>query len=843
MGVKADLRVILGLDKAGFDKSLASATASVNRFSRQTAAAKKNIGGMLGGAGLGSLAKFGGYAAAFTALGKAFGDCAANGRALETSMAHLQSLTGLSSDVMGRVKQMATDTGMAMGIASSQIVDSYGVIGSKMPELLKSPEALDDIARSAATLAKAGVMPLEASIESLTGIMNQMGASADQADTYINVLAAGSKNGAGNIEYLATAFTKAGSAIRNAGLSVQEGTAMIEALAKRMPDAAEAGTALRNVLLVLGTTAGDELNPKVVGLEKALENLHARMGDTNEMVKLFGKRNYNAAAILADSTEQVKNLTEAVTGTSEAHLQAEVNGKTLDAQLNRLSASWETLTAAIGESNGFLQSFISLINQALQGWAQWMRDTKETRIADQGSAAKKNARQTADQRVDYWSKVTDTNGKRKFNEKQARQRAVTELKGDVAYYQKEADRLQRQINTLNNTHVAGWEKNVEKLSEQLAKQNNTIAALNGEIDRLSNPDKAAPVAPTVPTGGGGGKAGKKGGGGRSSKSGPSYIAGSLKDYEAQLSKLNAALQGNVDVTQLSEEQLAEYGKQFTDLYTKINAAKDVLKQFEVSTAQLGKTESSASIGKLGDRFGTKPSLPGAGKLSGVKIPASPNMELIRSQVNLNSELERTRELYEGIGTAMGDMGNLTMQTFAGIENVISVFKSEVGDTKGKISAMGAALSSAGQAVGTIGAAMEDKGLQIGGLIAQTIGNLALSFALAMKEAGGKLGPVGWAAFGIAGLAQLMAMIAQIKSLNSGYASGGIIQGNSYHGDQMYVRANAGEMILTQGQQSRLFRMLDGGVGPNAGGQVEFVINGSQLKGVLNNFNRKTRKLS
>ena len=409
MGVKADLRVILGLDKAGFDKSLASATASVNRFSRQTAAAKKNIGGMLGGAGLGSLAKFGGYAAAFTALGKAFGDCAANGRALETSMAHLQSLTGLSSDVMGRVKQMATDTGMAMGIASSQIVDSYGVIGSKMPELLKSPEALDDIARSAATLAKAGVMPLEASIESLTGIMNQMGASADQADTYINVLAAGSKNGAGNIEYLATAFTKAGSAIRNAGLSVQEGTALIEALAKRMPDAAEAGTALRNVLLVLGTTAGDELNPKVVGLEKALENLHARMGDTNEMVKLFGKRNYNAAAILADSTEQVKNLTEAVTGTSEAHLQAEVNGKTLDAQLNRLSASWETLTAAIGESNGFLQSFISLINQALQGWAQWMRDTKETRIADQGSASKKNARQTADQRVDYWSKVTDTN--------------------------------------------------------------------------------------------------------------------------------------------------------------------------------------------------------------------------------------------------------------------------------------------------------------------------------------------------------------------------------------------------------------------------------------------------
>lgn len=836
MGVKADLRVILGLDKAGFDRSLASATASVNRFSKQTAMAKKNIGGLLGGAGLGGLAKFGTYAAGFAALGKALGDVAANGRALETSMSHLQSLTGLSNDVMGKVKQMATDTAMAMGISSSQIVDSYGVIGSKMPELLKSPEALDAIARSAATLAKAGVMPLEQSIESLTGIMNQMGASAEEAETYINVLAAGSKNGAGNIEYLATAFTKAGSAIRNAGLSVQQGTALIEALAKRMPDAAEAGTALRNVLLVMGTTAGDDLNPKIVGLDKAMENLHARIGDTNEMVKLFGKRNYNAAAILADSTEQVKNLTEAVTGTSEAHLQAEVNGKTLDAQLNRLSSSWETLTAAIGESCGFLTEFIKLINQALEGAAQLMRygfSGKEMRIETNKNLANNNVRETSD----YWLNFWKGNGK---TDAEARKKTIDELRAQRKIEKEEGDKLAAQINRLRNTKVSGWEDSVDKLKEQLAKRNNAIRAYNAELARLQSPDKV-PVSVDVPSAGGGksGKTGKKGGS-RSTKSGPSYAAGSLKDYENQLSKLNAALQGNVDVTQLSEEQLADYGAKFADLYQKINAAKEALKQFENSTAQLGKTVDSASRGKIADLFGKKAALPG--KLGQVNLPASPNMQLIKDQISLNNELERTSELYEGIGSAMGDMGNLTMKTFGDISNIISVFKSNVGDTKAKIGAMGQALSSAGQAVGAIGAAMEDKGLQIGGLIAQTIGNLALSFAMAMKGAG-QLGPIGWAAFGIAGMAQLIAMITQIKSITSGYASGGIIQGNSYHGDQMYVRANAGEMILTQGQQSRLFRMLDGGVNPNAWGQVEFFITGSQLKGVLNNYNRKTSKLS
>ena len=837
MGVKADLRVILGIDNAGFDRSLASATTSVNRFKHQTQMARKDISGFLGGAGLGGLTKLGSTVAVMGALGKAIGDVASNGRKLETSMSHLQSLTGLGNEVMGQVKQLATDTAMAMGISSSQIVDSYGVIGSKMPELLKSPEALDAIARSAATLAKAGVMPLEASIESLTGIMNQMGASAEEADTYINVLAAGSKNGAGNIEYLATAFTKAGSAIRNAGLSVQQGTALIEALAKRMPDAAEAGTALRNVLLVMGTTAGDDLNPKIVGLDKAMENLHARIGNTNEMVKLFGKRNYNAAAILADSTEQVKSLTEAVTGTSEAHLQAEVNGKTLDAQLNRLSASWETLTAAIGESNGFLQSFIGLINQALQGLALFMRNSAETRIGDHAKSSNDRIKQLADDRYNHYRNDRDTNGNLRYNDAQARQQAINELRAKAVEEQKAAKKFADGLKDFHKHGVTSGPA-VKEYTEQLAKHNNNIRAYNAQIKRLkgeavstqAQPDVTAPTGTPKKTG--------KAGGSRST--GPSYVTGSLKDYEDQLSKLNATLQGNVDVTKLSEDELAAYGAQFADLYRKIDAAKDVLKQFENSTEQLKKISDSAKLGKFGNLFtDQKATLPG--KLGSVKLPLSPNAKLLQQQVSLNNELERTNELYKDIGDAMGDMGSLTMQTFGDISNIISMFKSEVGDTKGKIGAMGAALSSAGQAVGAIGAAMEDKGMQIGGLIAQTIGNLALSFAMAMKGAG-QLGPIGWAAFGIAGLAQLIAMVAQIKSLTSGYASGGIIQGNSYHGDQMYVRANAGEMILTQGQQSRLFRMLDGGVSGGGAAQVEFVINGSQLKGVLNNFDRRTRKL-
>jgi TP901 family phage tail tape measure protein len=833
MATKADLRVILGLDKAGFDRSLASATASVNRFSRQTGAAGKQMKALLGNAGIGGLAKMSPYIAGAAALGKAIGDIVTNGRALETSMAHLQSLTGLSSDVMGNVKQMATDTAMAVGISSDQIIDAYGVIGSKMPELLKSPEALNKVAEAAATLAKAGVMPLEDSIESLTGIMNQMGASANEAEVYINVLAAGSKNGAGNIEYLATAFTKAGSAIKNAGLSVQEGTALIEALAKRMPDAAEAGTALRNVLLVLSTTAGDELNPKIVGLDKAMENLHARIGDTNEMVKLFGKRNYTAAAILADSTEQVKSMTDAVTGTTEAYDQAAINGQTLDAQLNRLDASWKTLTASIGESCGWLADFIKLINEALEGMAHLMSyDATQHDLEYRSDQTKTRA----DSLIEINQKHGGPGGSA-LTRRQAIQKTINTLRSENEQAYRTAISLE---NRWKNLEAAGRKGSdaYKQLYGEWSRWNNQIKAYNAEIKRLQGmldapaeppaPPPTPPPTPRVP----------RRGGGRfvPTKQEPDYVPGSLKDYEAQLNKLNNELQKNVDVTALSEEQLKTYAQKFSELYEKIDAAKKALKQFDKASESLKPVTDELKPGELSSRFTAPEATKG---IKGLKLPSQ---NMIKEQVQLNREIERTNELYGEMGRAMGDVGGMMMESFANVVNAITILKSNLKDTSGAIGSMGAALSAAGSAISAIGQAAEEKGLAIGGLIAQTIGNLALSFAMAMKGAG-ELGPIGWAAFGVAGMAQLIAMIAQIKSMTSGYASGGIIPGNSYHGDQMYVRANAGEMILTQGQQSRLFRLLDGGAYNAGAGQVEFVINGSQLKGVLNNYSRKTGKLA
>lgn len=80
---------------------------------------------------------------------------------------------------------------------------------------------------------------------------------------------------------------------------------------------------------------------------------------------------------------------------------------------------------------------------------------------------------------------------------------------------------------------------------------------------------------------------------------------------------------------------------------------------------------------------------------------------------------------------------------------------------------------------------------------------------------------------------VMSVFANIKSMVSGkFAEGGIVGGTSYTGDKLFAMVNSGEMILNKRQQNNLANMIGGG------GQVEFVISGDSLVGVLNNKHNK-----
>lgn len=81
---------------------------------------------------------------------------------------------------------------------------------------------------------------------------------------------------------------------------------------------------------------------------------------------------------------------------------------------------------------------------------------------------------------------------------------------------------------------------------------------------------------------------------------------------------------------------------------------------------------------------------------------------------------------------------------------------------------------AGSAFSSMGQAMESKELNIAGIIAGAIANIVAGYASASAQSS-QLGPWGWAAFALSGLAQTLAIISQIKNVTA-FASGGIVSG-------------------------------------------------------------------
>lgn len=121
-----------------------------------------------------------------------------------------------------------------------------------------------------------------------------------------------------------------------------------------------------------------------------------------------------------------------------------------------------------------------------------------------------------------------------------------------------------------------------------------------------------------------------------------------------------------------------------------------------------------------------------------------------------------------------------------------------------------AMGLASQAISSFGAALsgiDDPGVKAAGTVMQAIASIALGFATASAQAG-SLGPWAWVAFLAAGAAALATTIATVHNL-TGYAQGGIVEGNSYSGDNIPIMANAGEVVLTKAMQGNLASSLQG----------------------------------
>lgn len=884
----------------------------------QVSGSMKGIGGIKTGSGFMSLATsgiamatgIGTAAAAFDVLKGAIMDNIETARNFEKSVSKIAALTGASVETINQLKKSALELGGTTTQTASEVMDAFGMIGSKSPDLLKNADALAEVTKNCIMLSEASNMDLATAATAVTGILNQFGISANRSAEIVNILAAASQQGAGDVSYLNTAIVNCGAVAGTLGISVNETVSEIEQLAQAGVDASSAGTQLKNIMLKLESSSDNNLKPSVVGLNTAIKNLGEQHLSTTELTKKFGTENVAAALTLIKTSESADKLTKSITNTNTAEEQQKKNNDNLDGSLKNLSSKWEAFNLAINEGNGLIRSCVDVTADLVSWLTKLITKTDAATEARKrlnrelgGDGSKESTVGDNVKRVD--SKGTKGQKIGEFNKiKHTYDRQIKDYNKQIGLIDKKIAEQQKIVNK-SQGHVGVLElKRLQTHRNTLAAERRAIMAdqrkfIKGGIQAI-RPIKRAPG-----DGDNNGNGTGSGGGTVSTTRTPKITTNkttpkvevepvvdpnSLKGIEDQISKKQAKLKLSADpderkklkseIDELTDKKnIIEFDTNFNsgtydkliqsidkavsetdefkasgisgnaiidannqkikDNNTEIERLAQVLKQLQEEYKKLGDTINSEAkldidtsdevqeYNKLGDAIQQV-----SDKMSNLK---SQNGKLVKSNNSVEKGIKKTTKRMDKLqGTSKG-LGSIA-DIFGDISQVTK------GTAKAVFGVTNAVLSGASQMIDQIMQIQEAQK-------AASAANIATSESEAIASGTKSAAGAPWFMV-IPLIATIVGTITAIfSSLNSyadggvipKYADGGVFSGATSIGDYNLARVNGGEMILNGSQQRRLFNILNGSNGTaqsSLNGKVEFKISGSDLKGVLRNYDKK-----
>ena len=500
----ADLKVTLSLLTGKFDQGLATATKSIQRFQSNVNKAGRQIVNSLNFTGINTTALLNPYTAAAAAIGGVVTSVISNQVKFEKSMDNFQAILGVSAREMEYFSQEAIRMGSATTQTASQVAEAYTMIAARLPQLLKSKEGLVQVTEAAIILAEAAGITVDEAGKALADSINQTGASAYEASRYINVLAAGSRNGAGDITYLNTALEKFGSIGSTVGMSFEQLVASIETVAPKITEASSAGIYLRQVLLTLEKQNDEGLRPSVVGISQALENLAAKQLTVAEYAQMFDKRAVITAMTLVEQRNKFNELTNAVTGTNTAYEQAELRTDNVKGAITRLSSAWERFTLSVSNSTGALQGFLDTLATVLNTITDGFANNNAAESAQINTKYDIQAINGIIENIVKY-KINPETGNNYTNKEAAQQ-----LKGNYKYHFPELETIDNKVEELRNNAILSYLDDIINRQEKINQNNTEVEDSNeAQIEQLKrqlqlttdNVEKAAILAQIKELGG------------------------------------------------------------------------------------------------------------------------------------------------------------------------------------------------------------------------------------------------------------------------------------------------------------------------------------------------------
>jgi TP901 family phage tail tape measure protein len=303
----------------------------------------------------------------------------------ETALANLKAVTGASGKDFDVFKEKINDVAKATKESSVNVTNAFTAIANNQPELLKDAAALALVTQSSIMLAQASKMELQPAGEALTQILNQFGKGAKEAAATVDILAAGSVAGSSEIRDSAAAIQEFGTVAANAGIKINESVALIE-LASKFDKGTEAGTKLRNILLVMSTAKVQDpkaiadmhrlgINMNVVQnaalpLNDRLQEMAKAAKDNAALFHIFGKENQALATGVLANADNFTTMLDAVNTTGMTAKMAADNNNTLSRSLEFMKNSWvNVLTSSTSASIGLrmVSSTVNFLSDHMTG--------------------------------------------------------------------------------------------------------------------------------------------------------------------------------------------------------------------------------------------------------------------------------------------------------------------------------------------------------------------------------------------------------------------------------------------------------------------------------------------
>ena len=287
-------------------------------------------------------------------------------------------------------------------------------------------------------------------------------------------------------------------------------------------------------------------------------------------------------------------------------------------------------------------------------------------------------------------------------------------------------------------------------------------------------------------------------------------------------------QGNIDIVK------AKYAKEAPELIEALNNAMNNVKSLDEALKIAQVKEDVKELEKELNK----------GLYSGVKDIANSADRLFSSFESLNdvmndadtSSWEKILALFNALTQTLDSFMSIidTIQTLTEVTEKLGLAKQAEAAIDSQVTAQKLSNTAVSIAADTTEAETKK---------ANSRGVVAANTAEAATEAAKSVAGIPFVGLALAAAA-VTGIIALFSSLPK-FANGGIVGGHSKTGDKVLAGLNSGEMVLNESQQSRLFRMLNGGKATNNGNSVivsgKVIIRGGDTFLSLSNYMRQTGK--